>query len=301
MLKTIALPALSAYLTANAQIDWDLDDLPICRIPAWSLGMLANDSFFGDPEYGKKYFELENSSRSFGKRWQAAIGNWDGKIVVDIGCGPGNLYAAVGGSPRLLIGVDISHGALKHAQQLGYTPLLADAHDLPFVTGFADVVTLNAVLHHCDDMARVLDRAARLVRPGGVLITDEDPLSNTDEYRGLALTIVEARQKFPMYWLPGRSTIYKSPEEQALRLAAEIHNSQPGDGVTPELYLDTLEPLGFETELYPHYHNVGDELFRGDPGKLGFKDTLIQMLCGSDAPQPPQSIACIARRSKIFN
>lgn len=263
--------------------------------------MLANASFFGDPEYGRKYFKLENSSRAFGKRWQAAIGNWDDKIVVDIGCGPGNLYAAVGGSPRSLFGVDISHGALQHAKQLGYTPLLADAHNLPFVDGFADIVTLNAVLHHCDDMARVLAQAARLVRPGGMLITDEDPLFSNEEYRGLALAIVKARQKFPMYWLPGRRNIYKTSEEAALRLATEIHNSKPGDGVTRSLYLDTLLPLGFEVELYPHYHDVGDELFRGDLGRLGFKDTAIQLLCGSDAPQPRQSIACLARRSKIIH
>jgi SAM-dependent methyltransferase len=296
MLETISSPTLSQYLTSTAEIDWDRGHIPTCKILNWTPGMQANASFFGDPEYGRKYFELENNSQAFGNRWRAAIGSWEDKIVVDIGCGPGNLYAAVGGSPRSIFGIDISHGALEHAIQVGYTPLLADAHNLPFIDGFADIVTLNAVLHHCDDMARVLAEAARLVRPGGVLITDEDPISNNETYQGLALLVIEARARFPMYWLPGRSTVYKSPEEQAWRLATEIHNSKPGDGVTPELYINTLEPLGFEIELYPHYHNVGDELFRGEQGKLGFKDTLIQILAGSNAPKPPQSIACIARR-----
>jgi SAM-dependent methyltransferase len=297
MLETIVLPTLPQYLTPNAEIDWDRGNIPTCNIPNWSVGMQANASFFGDPEFGSKYFRLENSSPEFGNRWRAAIGSWDDKIVVDIGCGPGNLYAAVGGSPRSIFGIDISHGALEHAMQVGYTPLLADAHNLPFIDGFADIVTLNAVLHHCDDMARVLAEAARLVRPGGVLITDEDPLAYHETYQGLALLVIEARSRFPMYWLPGRSTVYKSPEEQAWRLATEIHNSKPGDGVTPELYINTLEPLGFKIELYPHYHNVGDELFRGEQGKLGFKDTLINILAGSNAPKPPQSIACIARKS----
>jgi SAM-dependent methyltransferase len=301
MLNTISLPALSDYLIPEAKIDWDLDNIPVCKIPKWSSGMLANASFFSHPVFGKKYFELENNSQAFCKRWQTAIGNWDDKIVVDIGCGPGNIFAAVGGSPRSIFGVDISYGALKHAMTIGYTPLLADAHNLPFVGGFADVVTLNAVLHHCDDMARVLAQAARLVRPGGVLITDEDPLCNLANYQGLALLIVEARARFPMYWLPGRSQIQKSLEEEAWRLATEIHNSKPGDGVTPELYIDVLEPLGFEIELFPHYHNVGDELFRGEKGRLGVRDTLIQILCGSDAPQPQQSIACIARKSANIN
>ncbi len=258
--------------------------------------MLANASFFSDPELGSKYFKSENSTQEFGNRWQAAIGNWDDKIVVDIGCGLGNVYAAVGGAPQEMVGVDISYGALVHAAKIGYTPLLADAHDLPLVDGCADIVTLNAVLHHCDDMARVLDRAARLVRPGGLLITDEDPLCHPATYEGVAWLVTEARNRFPMYWLPGRASIYRSPHEQAWRLATEIHNCKPGDGVTPALYLDTLEPLGFEVELYPHYYNVGDELFQGNPGKLGFKDSLIKLLAGQNAPQAPQSIACIARK-----
>lgn len=303
---------LSEYLAPDARIDSadrvlptelqftiarsPLPAIPASRIPEWSPGMLANSSFFSDPEFGLKYFQLENSSPAFGRRWQAAIGNWDGKSVIDIGCGSGNLYAAVGGAPRSILGIDISHGALVHARQLGYTPLLADAHDLPLRDECADIVTLNAVLHHCDDMARVLAEAARLVRPGGWLITDEDPLVNTVPYRGLAWLIAKARERFPLYWLPGRATVYKTPYEQAWRLATEVHNSKPGDGVTPALYLDTLEPLGFEVELYPHHHNVGDELFRGDPGRLGFKDRLIQLLARKNAPPPPQSIACIARK-----
>jgi SAM-dependent methyltransferase len=314
MLESTTAPRsiLSEYLAPDARIDTAdrllppklqatmarslVPAIPASRIAHWSPGMLANASFFGDPEFGLKYFHLENSSKAFGQRWQAAIGNWDGKTVIDIGCGPGNLYAAVGGAPRSILGIDISHGALLHARQVGYTPLLADAHDLPLRDGCADIVTLNAVLHHCDDMARVLAEASRLVRPGGLLITDEDPLVNTATYRGLAWLVSTARERFPMYWLPGRSIVYKTPHEQAWRLATEIHNSQPGDGVTPALYLDTLEPLGFTVELYPHHHHVGDELFRGDPGRLGFKDRLIELLARENAPPPPQSIACIARK-----
>ena len=88
-------------------------------------------------------------------------------MVVDIGCGPGNVHASLKCSPQLLIGVDVSANALAMAERLGYTPLLADAHALPLVDQFADYVVLNATLHHCDDMTRVLAEAARLVRPGG--------------------------------------------------------------------------------------------------------------------------------------
>lgn len=284
------------YLKPNVKVNWDNQQIPICPIDDWSPGMRANAAFFSHPIYGKKYFITENISRELGDRWRAACGNWDDKIVVDIGCGLGNLYAVIGGKPRVTIGVDISYGALEHAIDLGYTPILADAHDLPFIDGFADIVMLNATLHHCDRMAEVLAQAARLVRPGGLLVTDEDPVAVTGTHRGLASLILKARERFPMYWLPGRSVFAVSPAERQLRLDTEIHNSKPGDGVTPALYRDTLVPLGFTFRLYPHYHNVGAELFRGRLGKLGIKDRLIRAVSHGDAPPPPQSLMCIARK-----
>jgi ubiquinone/menaquinone biosynthesis C-methylase UbiE len=48
----------------------------------------------------------------------AAAGVWDGKVIVDIGCGPGNLFANLGGSPTTLIGVDVAKGSLEFAKEL---------------------------------------------------------------------------------------------------------------------------------------------------------------------------------------
>ncbi|WP_196809467.1 class I SAM-dependent methyltransferase [Gillisia sp. JM1] len=47
----------------------------------------------------------------------------------------------------------------------GYLPVLADVSNLPFKSGFADTVILNAALHHCDDMPAVLSEAARILKP----------------------------------------------------------------------------------------------------------------------------------------
>lgn len=262
--------------------------------------MQANAYFFGHQKYSEKYFKTENAGQKFGERWKAAIGSWDNKIVVDIGCGPGNLFSVVGGTPRVLIGIDISYGALKNAMQRGYIPILADAHDLPLINNCADIVTLNAVLHHCDDMVKVLTEAARIVRPGGLLITDEDPQRTAWDRKGLGLIVDEARKQFPMYWLPGRSSLYRTKKERALRLATEIHNRKPGDGVTPGLYHGTLEPLGFKLKLYPHNHAVGAELFRGNHGRSLLKYTLAQRLSGMDpnSPEAAESVMCIARKLK---
>lgn len=297
---------IAKNLIANSEINWSEGNIPTSKIPNWTKGMRANADFFGHKSYGEKYLKTENCSKAFGERWQAAIrqgqrdanGSWDDKIAIDVGCGPGNLYATIGGNPRVLIGVDISRGALEQAKLCGYIPLLADAHNLPLIDNCADVVTLNAVLHHCDNMVEVLTEAARLVRPGGLLITDEDPQRTAWDHKGLGLLVHHARKQFPMYWLPGRACFYKSKQERDLRLATEIHNHKPGDGVTPDLYYSTLEPLGFKIELYPHNHGVGAELFRGDYGRSALKYALAQRLSGMNpnSPEAAQSMMCIARK-----
>jgi SAM-dependent methyltransferase len=166
----VAISALASYLSPGADVFLDENDLLACEIPEISPFMEANSYFFGHPIWGKEYFETSHRHDRFRDRWQAATGSWDGKVVVDIGCGPGNLYATLGGSPKILVGVDISPGALKMAEEVGYTPLLADAHNLPLADGCADLVVANATIHHCDDMAKVLAEAARVLKKGGLLV-----------------------------------------------------------------------------------------------------------------------------------
>jgi len=286
---------LATYLAPDSDVEMGEGNIPSCKIPNPSPYMQANSYFFGHPKWGREYFETSHCCDIFKARWRAAIGSWDSKVVVDIGCGPGNLYASLGGTPRVLIGVDISLGALEMARQIGYTPLLADAHHLPFIDGFADIVVANATIHHCDNMAQVLAEAARIVRPGGLLVTDLDPQSTAWNFKGLGLLLHQIR--FQMYWLVG-SKYYISRDERMARFATETHRQKPGDGVTPELYYQTLEPLGFTFKLYPHNHDLGAEVLQGKYGRLPWKNRLGQRLSGinPDTPEAAQSVMCIASR-----
>jgi ubiquinone/menaquinone biosynthesis C-methylase UbiE len=214
--------------------------------------------------------------------------------VVEIGCGPGNLYASLGGAPKELIGVDVSRGALKMAQQIGYTPILADAHQLPFISGFADIVAINATLHHCDHMDRVLAEAARLVRSGGILITDHDPQRSAYDFKGLGMLFWQLR--LPLYRMMRRGG-HTTNQEQTWMLATEIHHN-PGDGVTPELYYKTLQPLGFTVKLYPHNHTIGAEVLQGNYGRSTWKTQVNQLLSGINPalPEAALSLMCVATR-----
>ncbi|MGK7873068.1 MAG: class I SAM-dependent methyltransferase [Xenococcaceae cyanobacterium] len=284
---------LEQYLTSDSNLDWSEDSILTNKISAPSPALEANIYYFGHPEWASNYFEACHRDRAFKSRWQTATGSWDDKIVVDIGCGPGNVYATVGGSPKLLIGVDVSHGALKMAQKLGYTPLLADAQNLPLVSGFADLVVVNATLHHCDDMAKALSEAARLVRPGGLLVTDHDPQLTAWNYKGLGLLLWKAR--LPLYQMLKRGG-HATLREQTWMLATEAHH-KPGDGMTPEFYQQILEPLDFTVEVYPHNHTVGAEVLQGNYGCSAWKYRLGQLLSGinPDEPEAALSLMCVAR------
>lgn len=260
-----------------------------------SLAMGGNASYFGHPQWGKLYFEACHRDAAFIDRWRTATGSWTNKVVVDVGCGPGNVYASVGGQPRLLIGIDISPGALQMAQQIGYQPLCADAQALPLQSACADIVVINATLHHCDDMALALQEAARLVKPGGVLVTDHDLQRSAWDFKGLGWLLWELR--LPLYRILKRGG-HGSEAEQLCALASEAHHL-PGDGLSDSFYTDILEPLGFDVAVYPHSHRQGASLFAEPPLPAERRFRLVQWLSGIDphAPEAALSLMCIARRN----
>ncbi|GAX44085.1 type 11 methyltransferase [Tolypothrix sp. NIES-4075] len=61
---------------------------------------------------------------------------------------------------------------------------------------FADIVVANATVNHCDDMGRILREAARLVRPGGLLFTDQDPQRSAWNFKGFGLFLRDIRYSF---------------------------------------------------------------------------------------------------------
>jgi len=289
---------LSQYIDESACLNDEISrDVLSFAIPHLTHSMRANSYYFGHPEWGRNYLNACHQYEAFKSRWHAAVGSWRDKVVVDIGCGPGNLYASLRDRcdvPQMLIGVDISLGALEMAKEIGYIPVLADAQNLPFVSGFADLVTLNATIHHCDDMARVLQEAARLVRPGGLLVTDHDPQQSAWGDNAMGRLVWNAR--LPLHRLFGRGG-HTTAEEQFWSTSTEAHH-QPGDGVTSELFHQTLKPLGLTVNLYPHNHNVGAEVFQGVRGCQPWNIRLAQRLSGvnSDSREGAIVIMCVAKR-----
>jgi len=99
-----------------------------------------------------------------------------GMRLLDIGCGPGTITAALAEIVDGAIGVDINPKAIAAARQLAATKLSfveADMTALPFADGAFDAVFFHAVLYHQSQpkLATTLAEARRVLRPGGLLGT----------------------------------------------------------------------------------------------------------------------------------
>lgn len=264
-----------------------------------SDGLKANAYYFNNPEWAEEYLTYCHRSDEFINRWKAAIGDWSGKVIVDIGCGPGNIFASLQGKPKLLIGIDVAPKSLEMAKDLGYIPLLADATNLPLKSGFADVVTLNAALHHCEDMEAVLKEASRLVKPGGILITDHDPQLSAWNYKGFAKLLWNARLVW--YKVTGHG-FHKTNEQQYWGLKCELHH-KPGHGVTRQMFTSILEPSGFKVSVFPHNHTLGAEVLEGKKGKAEFKYRIGNILSGRnpDSYDSALTLMCVAHKAASYS
>jgi demethylmenaquinone methyltransferase/2-methoxy-6-polyprenyl-1,4-benzoquinol methylase len=99
----------------------------------------------------------------------AAIGRRD--VVVDIGCGTGDLCVLAAAAGARVIGVDFAAGMLAAARRRGVAvPLVrADAARLPLPAASASVVTSAFALRNFVSIPQVLSEAARVLQPGGRL------------------------------------------------------------------------------------------------------------------------------------
>ena len=103
-----------------------------------------------------------------------------GMRLLDVGCGPGTITAALAGTVGAAIGVDIEPHAIATARQLAthssatnLSFVEADMTALPFEDGAFDAVFFQAVLYHQSQamLAKTLAEARRVLKPGGVLGT----------------------------------------------------------------------------------------------------------------------------------
>jgi SAM-dependent methyltransferase len=141
-----------------------------------------------DPEtLAVNYFQVERRERSILDRRLGLSGG----EVLSVGCGwrPGrHLFP----SPAWrMVGVDVDPDKAAAAKAHGVVDesLCARAGELPFAEASFDVVLYRLVLHHVayeQELAPVVEEAARIIRPGGALVVVEP---NAYHPVGAALTL----------------------------------------------------------------------------------------------------------------
>ena len=111
------------------------------------------------------------------------------KIVLDLATGSGDLAAAIEKRcGATVIGADFSPPMLAEARKRGLRNLIAaDALNLPFADGVADVVTVAFGLRNMASWPEALREMARVLRPGGTLLVLDFSLPTLRPVRALHL------------------------------------------------------------------------------------------------------------------
>lgn len=113
--------------------------------------------------------------------------------VLDVGCGPGRLVAELAARGRRALGIDVSEAAVEHTVRLGGQALRRSVFEpLPGEGRWGTVLLMDGNVGIGGDPRALLDRAARLLSPGGLLIAETLPVDVDERAEVQVVGVAEA-------------------------------------------------------------------------------------------------------------
>jgi demethylmenaquinone methyltransferase/2-methoxy-6-polyprenyl-1,4-benzoquinol methylase len=151
---------------------------------------MSLDEAFQTPQSKRRYvrqlfatiadrYDLITRVLSYGQdaRWKATLVSMAevraGERALDLACGTGDLAFAVATNGARAFGLDITHRMLQLAQAKSTAArfITGDMTSLPFRSASFDLVTTGYGLRNVPDLDTAIDEIARVLRPGGRLLS----------------------------------------------------------------------------------------------------------------------------------
>jgi ubiquinone/menaquinone biosynthesis C-methylase UbiE len=148
--------------------------------------------------------------------------------LLDLGCGPGIVTAAMAPDVREVVAYDLTPEMLdqarKRCQEAGLKNVrfeLGQAEQLPFEEESFDCVVTRLTIHHFVDPCRVMNEVARVTRQGGKVVVADVVSSENDEEERLHNALEILRDPTHVRMLPSREML-SMLESAGLRITSQV-------------------------------------------------------------------------------
>jgi len=145
-------------------------------------------------------------------------------MILDIGCGPGDITFEIARKTQLVYATDISEGMIKAAKQEAVKLNISniqfiktDLIDTNFQTGSFDVITAFNMLQYIPDKQHLYDKILEFLKPQGLFISSTPCLRE--------------RKSAPRYILKGLTTLKIVPDILFYKVS-ELENEMKDSGFT---------------------------------------------------------------------
>lgn len=175
------------------------------------------------------------------------------KVLLDVGCGQGEHMELAKKYFGKVYGIDCSEGMIAEMERNGRDTsnvVIGDAQHLPYEDESFDMINCFSVLHHCFNLEQLLSELHRVLKPGGMLYTDND--SNKNFYR-IWNWWLKLRRKFFR-----KKQAFLSEYDSELERIAEYHQST---GIDINYIEGIIKVLGFQDWVVEQYFPSNPDRF----------------------------------------